>query len=254
MDELPQELIDKIISSIDGVHRRSVLCACSCVCRSWRRQAQKELFRGREIKFFYRGWLEDWHRDIPLDSKISSYVRGLSWDIQPVIEERGDPFLEYDFPGRFAAFSNIESLRVSAISLRFVKITALKHIFGHLGHSLRRLFVKRLTTDLETWCTLVSLLPNLQTMDTHGVTMLDKQGPGPDHPLTFDFTGHLGSYCEKTEEFFRCIAGLNPRLESFRAYTLTEDLIDTLNFVVQSCSTTLTTIAITPPSPGMEGA
>ena len=70
----------------------------------------KGTFRGRDVKFLLWEWLRDWHRDIPLDSEISSYARRLYWAIRPAMGERADPFLEYTFPGRFATFSNLEDL------------------------------------------------------------------------------------------------------------------------------------------------
>ena len=74
--------------------------------------------------------------------------------------------------------------------------------FGRLGHSLRFPSVKQLTTDPEKWGTLVSLLPNLSSVDIYGVTVLESRGPDSDHPLSFDFTDHLASHGDATEEFF----------------------------------------------------
>ena len=246
MDKLPQELIDKIISSIDRTKPdgRSALCACSRVCRSWRRQAQKELLL--DIKLSVEQ-LDKWHSNIPLDSEVSSYVRRLRWAIRPA--RRRDPFLEDYFPGRFATFSNLEILQLSSLSLRHLRTTAIERIFDPLAYSLRHLCVAHLITDREKWCFLVSRLPNLRCLDIFSATMLEKGKPGPNLPLSFNFTGHMGAYRDNTEEFFRCISGLKPRFESLGVPMLTGGLVDTLNLVLKSCSATLTTITITPLEP-----
>ena len=252
MDKLPQELIDKIIDSIDRTRPGgySALRSCSRVCRSWQRQAQKVLFSSVQIISWDQ--LRRWDRNVPLaDSEVPSYVRRLRWGVWPARIACSDPFLENTFPGRFATFCNIENLHVSTLSLRFLKI---KHTFGHLGPSLRSLDMDHLITDPEKWCFLVSLLPNLRRITTLAVTMLEREGgPSPNHPHSFDFTGHIAAYDDRTEQFFRCIAGLNPRFESLEVHALNDDLVDTLNLVLRSCSTTLTTISVMPLFPGMEG-
>ena len=245
IDKLPQELIDKIISSIDRTKPGglSALRACSRVCRSWRRQAQKELLP--DINLLTWRQLSEWHHNIPLDSEVSSYVRRLCWAIRPA--RRRDPFLEDYFPGRFATFSNLETLRLTNLSLRFFNTTTIKRVFNPLAHSLRRLDITNLITDPEKWCFLVSLLPNLRYLDIFNATILEGGGPSPNHPLSFDYTGYIASYHDTTEEFFRCISGLNPRFESLEVPMLDDDLVETLNFVLQSCSATLTAISITTP-------
>jgi len=252
MDKLPQELIDRIIGSIDRTRFSGyyTLLACSRVGRSWRKQAQKELFP--HIQFKSIDELRRWNRNIPPESEISSYVRCLHWAFRPAMMEWPDPFLEKSFPGRFASFSNIKTLHMSNLSLRWFDTTAIKRTFSHLSHSLRSLEITRLTTDPEKLCFLVSLLPNLQQIEIPAVIMLEG-GPDSNHPHSFDFTGHIAPYYDETEKFFRCIAGLNPRFESFEVRALDNTLVDTLNLVVRSCSVTLTTVSITPISLGVEG-
>ena len=252
MDKLPQELIDRIIGSIDRTRFSGyyALLACSRVGRSWRKQAQKELFS--HIQFKSIDELRRWSRNIPLESEVSSYVRCLHWAFRPATVDWRDPFLESSFPGRFASFSNIKALRVSNLSLRWFDTTAIERTFSHLSHSLRLLEVTHLTTDPEKLCFLVSLLPNLQQIEVPTVTMLEG-GPDSNHPYSFDFTGHIAPYHRETEKFFRCIAGLNPRFESFEVRILDDALVDTLNLVVRSCSVTLTIVSITPISLRAEG-
>ena len=254
MDKLPQELIDKIIGLIDLTRPDgySTLLACSCVSHSWQRQAQKELFSFVQIVGLNQ--LENWDRNIPLGSKVPSYVRRLRWAVWYATIEQPDPFLENAFPGRFATFSNIETLSVSNLSLRYLDATVIEQTFSHLNRSLRSLGIIHLTTDPERWCFLVSLLPNLRRIHIPTVTMLERGGgPGQDHPHSFNFTGHIAPYGHRTEQFFHCIAGLNPRFESLQVCPLRSELVDTLNLVLRSCSATLTTISVTQLIPGMEG-
>ena len=253
MDKLPQELIDKIISSIDRTRPDGyfALLACSRVNRSCRRQAQKELFP--YVHLISIDQLRRWDRNILLESEVSSYVCHLHWAVWSAKMERPDPFLENSFPGRFASFSNIKTLYASNLSLRWFDTTAIKRTFSHLSHSLRSLDITHLTTDPEKWCFLVSLLPNLRRINIPTVTMLEGGRPDPSHPHSFNFTGHIAPYRHRTEQFFRCIAGLNPRFESLEVHILDDALVDTLNLVVGSCSTTLTTISITPIILGTEG-
>lgn len=253
MDKLPQELIDKIINSIDRTRPSgySALLACSRVSRSWRRQAQKELFS--YVQLINTDQLRRWDRNILLESEVSSYVCRLRWAVRSANLERPDPFLENSFPGRFASFSNVEALDVSNLSLRSFDTTTIERTFNHLTHSLRSLEIAHLTTDPEKWCFLVSLLPNLRRITIFAVTMLEEGSPSPNHPRSFNFTGHIAPYRHMTEKFFRCIAGLNPRFESFEVRTLDDTLVDTLNLVMRSCSATLTTISITSRILGTEG-
>ena len=251
MDKLPQELIDEIISSFDRTRPsdHSALLACSRVSRSWRRQAQKELFP--HVQFITMDLLRRWDCDIPLESEVPSYVRHLRWAVWPATTERPDPFLESTFPGCFASFSSIETLRVSNLSLRYFDTTAIGWTFSHLSHSLRRLDIDHLTTNPEKWCFLISLLPNLRHIHVPVVTMLE--GESPNHPPSFNFAGHIARFGPATEQFFRCIAGLDPRFESLEVRIINNALADTFNLVVRSCSATLTTISITPLTLRMEG-
>jgi len=255
MDKLPQELIDRIIGSIDRTRPNgySALLACSRVTRSWQKQAQKDLFP--HVQFKSIDELRRWNCNIPLESKVSSYVCCLHWAFRPAMMEWSDPFLENSFPDRFASFSNIKALHVSNLSLRWFDTTAIERTFSHLSHSLRSLEITHLTTDPEKFCFLISLLPNLQQIEIPAVTMLEGGGPDPNHPhsFDFDFTGHIAPYHRETEKFFRCIAGLNPRFESFEVRILDNALVDTLNLVVRSCSATLTTVSIIPISLQTEG-
>ena len=253
MEKLPQELIDKIISSIDRTRPNgySALVACSRVSRSWRQQAQKELFPS--VRFISIDQLRRWDRNILPESKVSSYVCRLHWAVWSAKMEQPDPFLENSFPGRFTSFSNIEALCVSNLSLRWFDTTAIERTFSHLSHSLRSLEITHLTTNPERWCFLVSLLPSLQRINIPAVTMLEGGRLGSNRPHSFDFTGHIAPYHHRTEQFFRCIAGLNPRFESFEVDMLDDALVDTLNLVVRNCSPTLTTISITPIILGTEG-
>jgi len=250
MDKLPQELIDQIIGSFDLTRPDgySALLACSHVSRSWRRQAQKELFPHVQLITVYQ--LRSWSRDISLESQVPSYVRRLRWAIWPATTERPDPFLENTFPGRFVSFSNLEILQVSNLSLRYFDTTAIGRTFSHLNHSLRCIDIDHLTTNPENLCFLVSLLPDLRYIHVPTVTMLE--GKTPNHPISFNFAGRIGRYGPGTEQFFRCIAGLDPRFESLEVRTINDALADTFNLVVRSCSATLTTISITPLL-GMEG-
>ena len=252
MDKLPQELIDNIISSIDRTrsNSRSTLLACCRVSRSWRRQAQKELFS--YVQFVNKDQLERWGRNVPPESEVPSYVRRLHWAVPEPSNESG-PFLENSFPGRFASFSNIKALYVSDLSLRRFDTTAIERTFSHLSRSLRSLEISYLTTDSEKWCFLVSLFPNLRQINVSSVTMLEGGSPSPNHPRSFNFTGHIAPYRHDTEKFFRCIAGLNPRFQSFEVRILDDASVDTLNLVMRRCSATLTTISITPIILGMKG-
>ena len=248
MDKLPQELIDKIISSIDRTRPAGyfALLACSRVCRSWRRQAQKEFFCS--AYFMGMGRLRRWDRIIPLESEVPSYVRHLDWDVLSATRDRLDPFLEKTFPGRFASFSNVEILSISNLSLRSFDAAAVKRTFSHISHSLRSLVIHHLRTNPEKWCLLVSLLPNLRYIDVCTVTMLEGGGgPGPHRPASFDFTGHIAHYGPETEEFFRSIADLHPRFESLGVRMVGGGSVGTLNLVMQSCSATLTTVSISRP-------
>ena len=246
MDRLPQELIDKIISSIDRTTPSgySSLLACSLVSPSWLRQAQKRLFSSIRLD---TARLKDWDRDISPESEIPSYIHFLSWAVQSTTTERPDPFLETTFPGRFASFSNIECLYLSELLLSSLDTIEIERIFGHISNSLRRLHIPLLKTNPERLCFFVSLLPNLRYMYTSVVTILEEGGSGPNSPPSFDFTGHIGPYDPYTVQFFRCIAGLRPRFETLEVRIINDGLIDTFNLVVQSCSATLTTILIAPP-------
>jgi len=254
INKLPQELIDKIIGSIDRTRPDgySALLACSRVSRSWQRQAQKELFPF--VKFTSIDQLRRWDHNISRESEISSCVRRLFWGVSFGRIERPDPFLENTFPGRFASFSNLETLCLWNLSLRFFDNTTIEHTFGRIGHSLRHLSINHLTTEPEKWCSLVSLLPNLRFINISTVTMLEGDGgPGPNHPPSFNFAGHIEFYGHRTEQFFRCTAALRPRFDSLGVSDVDDTLVDTLNLVVQSCSATLTTLSIAPQVLEMEG-
>ena len=242
MDKLPQELIDKIISSV-GHTRPSALLACSRVSRSWRRQAQRGLFYRISLN---EKSLKKWDHDISPECEIPSYVHCLVWEVW----RAPDPSLETTFPGHFTSFSNIGALSLPVISLSSLDVAGIKRIFGHISYSLRRLAISSLETDPEKLCLFVSLLPNLRYMYTPFVTMLEG-GSSPNCPTSFDFTGHIGPYRPETEQYFRCIAGLRPRFETLEARVIDDELIDTFNLVMQGCSATLSTILITLPVHGM---
>ena len=148
MDKLPQELINKIIDSFDRTifDGRAALLTCSRVARAWRPQAQKKLFS--HVYFWNVDRLRKWDRVIPLQSQVSSYVRYLDWAVWPAMKEQPSPFLEGPFPGRFTSFSNIETLRVSNLSLEYLDTIAIERTFSHLARSLRSLNIHHLTTDL----------------------------------------------------------------------------------------------------------
>ena len=120
---------------------------------------------------------------------------------------------------------------------------------------LRRLDISHLETGPEKLRFFLSLLPNLRYMYTPFVTMLEGEGRSdPNCPPSFDFTGHITPFGPTTEGFFRCIAGLRPRIETLEANISNDELIDTFSLVMQSCSATLTTISFSPPQHGiMEG-
>jgi len=246
MDKLPQELIDKIIGSFDRIgHYRQRPApsqrACSLVSRSWRRQAQKELFL--DVSFVHIDQLRRWDRNISLESEVPSYVRHLDWTIWSA----DDPFLENAFPGRFASFSNIETLYVENFSLGPLDNTAIERTFGRIGYSLRSLSINKLTTDPEKLCRCISLLPNLQYLYTHTATMLGGgRIPSRGNPPSLNFTGHISAYSSGTQQFFRCIAGLRPRFEVLEVHETGYALVNTFNLVVKNCSATLTTILIDP--------
>ena len=248
MDKLPQELIDKIVGSIDRTEPdgHSALLACSRVSRSWRRQALKELFSC--VCFDNINQLRRWDRKISSESEIPSYARHLDWAAGSHGRFKGqDPFLEIKFPGRFASFSNLRSLMVLSLSLHTLDNATIARTFSPLGHSLRSLHINFLTTDPEKWCFLISLLPNLQSICLISANMLEgEQGPSQDNPLSFDFTGHIARYNHRTERFFRCIAGFRPRFQSMEAEEINDVLVETLNLVIKSCSTALTVISMTP--------
>lgn len=246
MEKLPQELIEEIIGSIDRTrpYGHSALLACSRVCRSWRRPAQKELFS--RLSFTSIDHLRVWDCRISPESEIPSYVRHLRWAIpSPRALERGDPFFEVMFPSLFASFSGIERLHIPNLSLRLFDATAIERSLNHLRHSLQHLTISHLRTTLEQWCFFVSLLPCLRRIDISSVTVLGGD-PGSNHHRSFDFTGQISSYCDMTEQFFRFIASLNPRFESLGANMVNCSLVDTFNLVVRRCSPTLNTISITP--------
>ena len=253
MDNLPQELIDKIIASFDRTRPDGLaaLLACSRVTRAWRPQAQKKLLP--RVYFWNVDRLRKWDRDIPLQSEISSYVRYLHWAVWPATKEQPSPFLEGPFPGRFTSFSNIETLHVSNLSLEYLDTAAIQRTFGHLAHSLRSLDIFHLTTDPDKWCLLISFLPNLERIYISIATMLEGGRYDPGHPRSFDFTGHIAPFDGGTEKLFRCIAGLNPHFGSLQVRILDNTLVNTLNLVVRSCSVTLITISITPQILVMEG-
>jgi len=250
MDKLPQELIDKIIGSLDPTipSGYSALSACSLVGRSWRRQAQKGLFSSLLLN---EDGLKKWDCDISLQSEIPSYVRYLGWNILSATTGQSGPFLESTFPGHFTSFSNLEFLHLPELFLNSLDTTAIDRIFGHIGRSLRHVDISHLKTDPERLCLFASLLPNLRYIYTPIVTMLEGGGTGPENRMSFDFTGHIAPYYPETERFFRCIAGLHPRFESFEVRIIDDELIDTFNLVLRSCSTTLKTLIITPPIHGM---
>jgi len=251
-DKLPQELIDNIISSIDRTRSdsRSTLLTCCGVSRSWRRQAQKELFS--YVQFVSKDQLERWGRGILPGSEVFSYVRRLHWAVLDPTRE-SDPFLENSFPGHFTSFSNIKALYVSDLSLHRFDTTAIERTFSHLSRSLRSLEITYLATDSEKWCFLVSLFPNLRQINVSVVTMLEGGSPSPNHPHSFNFTGHIAPYRHATEGFFRRIAGLDPRFRSFEVRILDDVSVDTFNPLVRRCSATLTTISITPIILGTKG-
>jgi hypothetical protein len=256
MDTLPQELIDKIIASFDCDSPEGFLAlhACARVCRSWQRQAQKELFF--EVHLMKPAHLIKWASINPLESEIPSYVRQLYWmaSLKQNPRRLSDPFLENAFPGRFASFSNIESLWVFTLSLCILDNATIEHAFLPLAHSLRALRIRNLTTDPEKWCFLISLLPNLRTIELFAVTMLKREEKSSsDRPLSFNFTGHLFSYHAKTEQFFRWVADIGPPIESLHAYHFNHTLAGTFNLVMQSCSATLTEISFTSLTPKIGG-
>lgn len=251
MDKLPQELIDKIIGSIDRIgsdpyHPAPSLLACSCVCRSWRRQAQKGIFL--HVGFIHIDQLRRWDRSVSLESEVPSYVHHLHWAVWSAREEPpDDPFLENTFPGCFASFSNIKTLSVANLSLRPLDNAAIERTFSRMGLSLRYLRINSLATDPEKLCFLTSLLPNLKHLCIYTATMSEgERGPSQDNPPSLDFTGHISFYTSGTEQFFHCIAGLRPRFEGLEVRDIGRDLADTFNLVVKNCSATLTTISINP--------
>ena len=256
MDKLPQELIDKIIGSFDRTipSGYSTLLTCSLVSRSWRQQAQRGLFSSSSISLGIDS-LKRFDNDIPLQSKIPSYIHYLGWYIWPAAKGQPDPFLEAAFPGRFTSFSNIGALELSELPLSSLATTDIERIFGHISHSLRGLDISHLVTNPEKLCFFVSILPNLQYMYTPFVSMLEEEGgSGPTHPMSFDFNGHLAPFGPATKQLFRCVAGLRPRFETLEVMIVNDMMLDTFNLVVQSCSATLTTISISPPLHGiMEG-
>ena len=255
MGKLPQEVIDEVIGSIDDTEPNGhpALLACSRVCRSWQRQAQKELFSF--VNFTNLEQLRRWERNISLDSEIPSYVRHLSWVAVALYnEEAPDPFLENEFPGCFASFSNLQSLLILSFSLRPLDSDAIERIFGHLGHSLHSLRFNTLTTDLEKLCLLVSLLPNLRYLYLPTVHMSeDAPRPSQENPLSFNFTGTLAPYNPGLERLFRCVAGLRPRFGSINIGGIDHPSVEALNLVLKNCSTTVTAISITPVFLGTEG-
>ena len=252
MDKLPQELIDKIIGSFVRPRLSSYpseLLACSYVNRSWRRPAQQGIFHYISLSTEN---LKKWDRNISPESEISSYVRRLVWITPPAktCTRWPDPFLVKAGPSRFASFLNIETLRITELSLLSLDTAAIERIFNPISHSLRSLDTSHLTTNPEKLCFLVSVLPNLRYLQTPTVTMLEALGddPGQDRRLSFDFTGRLTRFNgSSTQKFFRCIAGLHPRFESLEVSKIGVGTVDTFNLLLQSCSTTLTTLLITPP-------
>ena len=246
MDKLPQELVDKIIGSINRTEPdgRLALLTCSCVSRSWRWQAQKELFSS--VCLSSRNRLRRWSRKISLENQIPSYTRFLDWAIGSYREFGAqDPFLEIEFPGRFASFSNLRILSLLFICLHSLDNATIARTFSPLGHSLQSLYIDFLTTDPDKWCFLISILPNLQCICLISVDMLEG-GPGPDqdNPLSFNFTGHIARYNHRTERFFRCISGFHPRFRSIEIDEINDALVETLNLVIESCSTILTIMSM----------
>jgi len=250
MYKLPQELTDKIIGSIDRANPsgHSALLTCSRVGRSWRRQAQKELFF--RVSFLSVDHLEGWDRNISPESEIPSFVRQLLWGALPTRIEASeglDPFLENTFPGRFASFSNIEDLHISGLSLPSLDNAMIERTFSPIGHSLRSLQIDNLTADPEKWCFLISFLPNLRHLSIFSATMLERErGPGLDDPPSFNFTGHITTYNHRAEQFFRHVASLRPCFTSLGVFEISDSLVETLNLVLKSCSNTLTALSIFP--------
>ena len=248
MDKLPQELIDKIIGSINRTEPdgRLALLTCSRVSRSWRWQAQKELFSSVCLGSINQ--LRRWGRKISLESEIPSYTRFLDWAIGSHREFGAqDPFLEIEFPGRFASFSNLRILSLLSLCLHSLDNATIARTFSPLGHSLQSLYIDFLTTDPDKWCFLISLLPNLQCMCFISINMLEGEPePDQDNPLSFNFTGHIARYNHRTERFFRCIAGFHPRFQSIEVGEINDALVETLNLVIESCSTTLTIMSLCP--------
>ena len=246
MDKLPQELVDEIIGSVNPNASGGWfdLLACSLVSRSWRKQAQKGLFSS--VAFTDQGLLQKWYRVIAQDSELPSYVRYLYWKIP----YRAD-FFEFELPGSFISFSDLQYLSISRLSLQALDNATIKRIFGPLGHSLRTLEIFDLTASPEKWCLLVSLLPHLQSLAINCVhTEEEEPVPDMDDPPSFNFAGHIGFCAPSTVRFFRWIARSRPRLRGITVAGNEIDsvVIETLNLVVKSCSATLTTIILDPTS------
>ena len=238
MNELPQELIDEIIDSIDSIERagRSSLAACSLVNRSWRRRSQKRLFSS--VEFWREGRLEKWYHIVSQNGELSSYVRRLRWSVRRI------GFHDIELHGRSPPFSNLRHLRISDLSLHALDSAAIKRIFGSFGHSLQYLHISRLTVDPGKWRLWNSLLPCLQSLVLSRVCMVEEVVFDKDNQPPFTFTGHIGSCNPHTVQFFRWVARFRPCLRGITVTGINREVIETLNLVVKNCSATLTTIIL----------
>ena len=243
MDRLPQELIDKIIDSIDSTvpRGRFDLLACTLVCRSWRKRAQTGVFTS--VKFDNKVRLKRWYDMVLQNSELPSYVRRIQFQSS----YRGDLY-ETEFPDLFPSFSNLQSLSLSCLSLRVLDKATIQHTFGPLGPSLQSLEISYLEADPGKFCLLVSLLPHLRSLVLKHITM-EEPVPGKGRPPSFNFAGHIGFCTPSTVQFFHWVARSGSRLRGITVTEISDTTIETLNLVANPCSSTLTTIILAPNFP-----
>ena len=238
MSNLPQELIDKIIGSIDLT---SDLEACSLVSHSWRRQSQKQLFSS--VRVVGKDLLKKWYHVVSQNGELPSYVRHVCW-YNPLHTPDGESPINIESRGRFPSFSNLQSLSLESVDLHTLDNATIESIFGPLGHSLQYLCISDLKTDPGRWRLLASLLPNLQSLSIYKASM-GELALEEDNPPSFPFTGHINFCAPETVQFFRWVARSRPCLRGISATGFTSTaVIETLNLVAKNCSATLTTIIL----------
>ncbi|KAF8059250.1 hypothetical protein FPV67DRAFT_1675244 [Lyophyllum atratum] len=177
----PQELIDKIIQTLDGPNAQSTLVACCTVSSSFCNTAQKLLYRSLSVLL---GHPKDAARNEALESSLmssnhlSTYVDSIS-----VLIESLEPSSDISFAA-LDKLNRLRSLRIEGTP-QWANWYDLPDIFRHnvstvLGFPTLRNF--RLSYMYNFPLSYLCAVPSLQKLDVEDTTLLDD--------IVFDTTDH----------------------------------------------------------------